>query len=140
MSIGSRAAAGTCLGLSTVLVSAAQLLFRFVMQDHEALAANILTGVPALPGTIGPGGVLLLALGITLYAISMCLWIFALARFDVSFAYPLISISYILVHACAIFLPGFDESFSVSRLIGTLIIVAGVILLLKTESRVRQNA
>jgi multidrug transporter EmrE-like cation transporter len=62
--------------------------------------------------------------GLTCYAISVVVWIMALSRVEVSIAYPMLSIGYVVNAAAAYFL--FGEAVSVQRLVGIGIIVIGV--------------
>lgn len=132
--MSSRAATGLVL-LSVVLTSCAQLLFRFSMQDLPLLESLSSGGFAGAFSVMTGSGLLMLALGITLYAISMLSWIFALSRFDVSLAYPMLSISYVLVYVGAIALPGLNETASTIKLIGIAIIVLGVALISLGEKR-----
>ena len=54
-------------------------------------------------------------------------WMAALTKFQLSFAYPFMSISFILVFFLSIFI--FGETFNVYKLSGCLLIVAGIIVL-----------
>jgi multidrug transporter EmrE-like cation transporter len=62
--------------------------------------------------------------GLVCYAISVVVWILALSRVEVSIAYPMLSIGYIVNAAAAYFL--FGEAVSVQRMFGIGIIVVGV--------------
>lgn len=73
------------------------------------------------PGTFG------LFFGLLGYLLSMVCWYFALHRLPLSKAYALLSLSYILVWAAAIWLPGWHEPFYWQSLLGVAIIVAGVL-------------
>ena len=65
--------------------------------------------------------------GLTLYAISVVLWILALSRVEVSYAYPMLSIGYILVAFAG--WAFFNESLSLTKLAGIVVIMLGVILI-----------
>lgn len=65
--------------------------------------------------------------GLLGYLLSMVCWYFALHRLPLSKAYALLSLSYILVWAAAIWLPGWHEPFYWQSLLGVAIIVAGVL-------------
>jgi len=65
-------------------------------------------------------------LGISLYAISMIVWVFALKHYNLSKAYPLLSLSYVVVYVFATVWPGVQESFSTQKSIGIALIVFGV--------------
>jgi len=62
--------------------------------------------------------------GLTCYVISVVVWIMALSRVEVSIAYPMLSIGYV-VNAIAAYLL-FGEAVGVQRLVGIGIIVVGV--------------
>ncbi|MGB8338652.1 MAG: SMR family transporter [Burkholderiales bacterium] len=62
--------------------------------------------------------------GILCYAVSVVVWIMALSRVEVSTAYPMLSIGYVVNAIAAWHL--FGEALSISRLIGIGIIIVGV--------------
>ena len=64
--------------------------------------------------------------GLGLYFLSLILWLWALARVDVSVAYPLMSLGYIITCAAGILF--FNEPFSWTKILGVLIIILGVYL------------
>lgn len=66
-------------------------------------------------------------LGMTGYVIGMLLWLMVLSRLELSLAYPLISLSYIVALAAGYFL--FDEAVTLSRVLGVAIIMVGVIFI-----------
>lgn len=89
---------------SVLLVSGAQLAMKWaVMQFPQAtfelafLTAVLFDNLP---------GLLVLFCGLLAYALSMLCWFLALRRIPLSKAYPLLSLSYVLVWAAAIVLPG----------------------------------
>lgn len=65
--------------------------------------------------------------GLTCYVISVVVWIIALSRVDVTIAYPLLSIGYIINAVGAWYFLG--EAISVTRIVAIGIIIVGVILL-----------
>lgn len=65
--------------------------------------------------------------GLLLYAVSAVLWLIVLSRMELSFAYPLLSVGYILVLLCSWFF--FKESISIVRWAGVLVICFGVFLI-----------
>jgi len=66
-------------------------------------------------------------LGLALYGASAVLWLWVLSRLDVSLAYPLVSLGFVVTLALGITWLG--EPFSWTRLAGCGLIVAGVWLL-----------
>ena len=123
------------VAFSTLCASAAQLLFRYVMQQYDPLVTGVALNWQQFAAT-GPTGIpWLLVLGLGLYALSMLSWLFALSRFDVSLAYPLLSLSYVIVYVAATCLPYFDESASPLRIAGVALITLGVgMLVTDTQS------
>lgn len=65
--------------------------------------------------------------GLSCYAISILLWIYALSKVDVSIAYPMISIGFIFNALAAWYL--FSEPLGLYKLIGIFFIIVGVILI-----------
>jgi multidrug transporter EmrE-like cation transporter len=68
----------------------------------------------------------MILLGVFLYAVSAFFWIIALSKSHLSFAYPMLSIGYVLIFFLSVWL--FKEPFSLIRLLGTIIVCGGVVL------------
>ena len=68
--------------------------------------------------------------GFTSYALSAVLWILILSRSELSWAFPMVSLSYVITALLAPYL--LNESFSIQRFIGILVICAGVFLVSRT--------
>ncbi len=64
---------------------------------------------------------------LSLYGLSAVIWIMALSKLDLSQAYPMTSIGYILTAIIGVF--AFGEVMTVSRLVGLGLILAGVLIL-----------
>ncbi len=62
--------------------------------------------------------------GITCYVVSLVVWIMGLSRVEVSIAYPMLSIGYVLNAVAAWYL--FGEAVSMTRLAGIGVIIVGV--------------
>lgn len=69
-------------------------------------------------------------LGLFLYGLSAVFWMTVLSRVDLSFAYPMVGFSYVVVLLFSALLLG--EQVSPLRWLGTLIIVAGIVLITRT--------
>lgn len=69
--------------------------------------------------------------GFLLYALSAALWLIVLTRAELSWAYPMLSLGYVLVVLLSRVL--FHEAVTPPRLVGTLVIVAGVWLISRTQ-------
>jgi len=68
--------------------------------------------------------------GLTCYVISVVVWTIALSRVEVSLAYPMLSIGYVVNAFAAWWL--FGEVLTVERLVGIGVIIFGVFLLART--------
>ena len=68
--------------------------------------------------------------GLTCYAVSVVVWIIALSRVEVSIAYPMLSIGYVVNAIAAWYLLG--EVLTPMRLAGIGIIIAGVFLVARS--------
>lgn len=112
---------------SVLLVSGAQLTMKWAMMqfplvsfDPEFLYQVLFEHWPAL---------FALFAGLAAYALSMLCWYLALRRIPLSKAYPLLSLSYVLVWGAAIALPWLNEPFSEIKLIGVGIIFIGLLFI-----------
>lgn len=65
-------------------------------------------------------------LGIVLYATSMVLWVYALKRYKLNKAYPLLSLGYVVVYFAASIWPGLYEDLSTQKSFGISLIILGV--------------
>jgi multidrug transporter EmrE-like cation transporter len=70
--------------------------------------------------------------GLACYALSVVLWILALVRVEVSVAYPMLSLGYVVNAVAAWWL--FGESLSGARLAGIGVILVGVWLVARSSS------
>jgi multidrug transporter EmrE-like cation transporter len=68
--------------------------------------------------------------GLTCYVVSVVVWIMALSRVEVSIAYPMLSLGYVLNAAAAWYF--FGEAVSVMRLTGMGIIIIGVYIVARS--------
>lgn len=68
--------------------------------------------------------------GLTCYVISVAVWIIGLSRVDVTIAYPLLSLGYIINAIGAWYFLG--EAMSAQRILAITVIIVGVILLTKS--------
>jgi drug/metabolite transporter (DMT)-like permease len=66
-------------------------------------------------------------IGLALYFVSALLWLYVLSRIDLSFAYPMLSLSYVIVIFGSWML--FGEKISMTHGVGVAIIIFGVYLI-----------
>lgn len=67
--------------------------------------------------------------GLTCYVVSVLVWLMVLSRVQVSYAYPLLSIGYIVNAIAAYYL--FSEPLTAYRIAGIFVIIVGVFLIVK---------
>ena len=110
--------------LGVLLNAGAQLLLKEGMRriDHfDFVWANVAPvglQVAANPFVIA---------GLFAYVFSVCVWLLVLSRVEVSFAYPMLSVGYIVNAVAAYYL--FGEDLSVTRVSGIVVITLGVYLI-----------
>jgi multidrug transporter EmrE-like cation transporter len=110
-----------------LLNAAAQLLLKAGttrIGSFEFSAANVLpigTQLVLQPHILG---------GLACYVVSVVVWIMALSRVEVSIAYPMLSIGYIVNAVAAYYL--FGESLGAQKLLGIGFIVIGVWLVARS--------
>ena len=68
--------------------------------------------------------------GIACYVVSVVIWILALSRVEVSVAYPMLSIGYVVNAVAAYYL--FGEAVSATRLVGIGVIILGVFIVARS--------
>jgi multidrug transporter EmrE-like cation transporter len=73
---------------------------------------------------------LYLWLAMLCYGVSIFLWMAVLAKVEVSYAYPFLSIGYVVVLIAGYYF--FNESLSFIRIIGVIVICVGVYLISKS--------
>lgn len=54
-------------------------------------------------------------------------WMLAMTRFEISYAYPWVSLNFVLMLVFGVLL--FDESFNSVKVLGTLLVIAGIVLI-----------
>ncbi len=68
--------------------------------------------------------------GLTCYVFSVVVWIVGLSRVEVSIAYPMLSLGYVVTAIAAWYL--FGENLSVTRIAGIFVIIVGVYLVARS--------
>jgi len=72
----------------------------------------------------------LVFLGLLMYGLSTIFWLIALSQKDLSYVYPFIALTFIIVLLLSKFL--LHENVGLYRIVGTLIIIAGLIIVVNT--------
>jgi len=107
--------------LGVLLNAAAQLLLKAGMSQIGHFEFSVANLVPiGLKVMVNPP----ILAGLFAYVVSVGVWLLVLSRIQVSYAYPMLSIGYIVNAIAAYYL--FGEPLSVMRVTGIFIIIAGV--------------
>lgn len=109
--------------LGSVLLNAvAQLLIRKGMLEVGAVGVNnIMQNLGPMLANIWLWGAMLS------YAVSILMWMSVLSKVEVSYAYPFLSVGYIVAAVAGYAL--FNEHLSITRIAGIVVICIGVILI-----------
>ena len=111
--------------LSVLLSAIAQIILKVGMSStniQQAIAtATVSTVFHSIMTNIYVIG------GLTLYFSSAAVWLFVLAKVDVSFAYPFVGLGFILTMLLAYFING--EALSMTKVAGTLCIAIGIAII-----------
>lgn len=134
---------GVIFVISSVVLSAcAQLFMKSGMLELAGSGGLQITQL-SVEQFYDPGfqaALLWVGTGLICYAVSMLFWMAALARYELSLAYPMLSVSYVLVYLGAVWWPGFHESVTALRTAGIFLIVIGVILVTQSRSSNKSSA
>ncbi|RDI38458.1 EamA family transporter [Aquicella lusitana] len=115
--------------LGVLLNAGAQLMLKAGMSrigHFEFSAANV------IPIGVKVAGNLPIISGLCMYVISVVVWLLVLSRVQVSFAYPMLSIGYVVNALAANYF--FGEPLTSIRILGIFVIIAGVYLVAQSSS------
>ncbi|QWC98991.1 EamA family transporter [Polynucleobacter paneuropaeus] len=122
------------MSLASYFLIIISVLFNALAQISLKLGANRLAGVNILdlstPEKIHLFMSMPLLIGMGFYTFSIATWVVALSRVDVSTAYPMLSLGYIVVCILAWYFLG--ENISQTKVIAMILIVSGVVLMSKS--------
>ena len=110
-----------------LLNAAAQLLLK---AGTNAIGAFAFTAANLVPVGIKVASNPFIVGGLGCYAVSVLVWIMALSRVEVSLAYPMLSIGYVVNAVAAWYL--FGEALTAQRMIGIGTIIVGVFLVARS--------
>jgi multidrug transporter EmrE-like cation transporter len=112
--------------ISVLLATSGQLLFKAGLNQTGGLTLSV-----EMFFQLATNPLVLFGLGV--FGFSALLWLVALMRADLSFAYPFLSLSYVLVLVGGVVL--FHENITPLRLIGFSIIILGLFVVANGEKR-----
>lgn len=117
----------TLILLSVSMSAIAQILLKSGMSADSVRLGLTLGGMQTFKAVAGSPAIWM---GLSVYVLSTFLWLGVLSKIDVGQAYPFVSIGFIFTMLMGIFILG--EPFSLERLSGTVLIMAGVILVARS--------
>lgn len=117
---------------SILLVSLAQILMKLGMMTLPGVGWSYLSLTFLQQHAFSLMNV---GFGILGYVLSMACWLLALRDLPLNRAYPLLSLSYVLVYLAAVFLPWLQETASWNKSLGVVVILAGVWLIAGGKTR-----
>lgn len=110
--------------VSVFFSTVGQLLLKGGMNKFGSVTLSLNGLFPTLwRMVINPG----VFFGLTLYLVGTVFWLAALSRVDLSYAYPFASLSYVVMLLASWMM--FDEKINLMRIIGTVVICIGVLLI-----------
>jgi multidrug transporter EmrE-like cation transporter len=113
--------------LSVAITAAAQLVLKVGMTNP---AVQRLIGQGLSPRLIGVFFDPYVIGGLFLYFGAAMMWLFVLAKFEVSYAYPFVALGFVLTALAGWLL--FDDAMSLARASGILLICVGVVLVARS--------
>lgn len=113
---------------NVAMTSLAQIVLKAGMSAPDVVRA--LAGGFRLPALVTVFLHPWVVIGLTLYAGAALVWLLVLAKVDVSLAYPFVGLGFVVTMVLAWAFMG--ESVSATRIAGTLLITAGVVVLARS--------
>lgn len=122
--------------LMTIIVAIVSILLLVAGQTFLKVGLNQVGGVDFLGGNFQESAVKMFStpyilLGFLLYGVSAILWLGVLSKLDFSFAFPLVSMTY--VFALIIGRVVFHETITWERIVGVLFICVGVLFIMRSQ-------
>ena len=111
--------------LSVISACAGQILFKkgMLLLGEQKLSSDLFTTLKSIIHIIFSPVVFV---GLLLYAVSTLLWLFALSRTTLNYAYPYTALTFILVMASSWLI--FSEALPSNRIIGGMVVCVGIII------------
>ena len=113
---------------NVIMTSLAQIVLKAGMSAPDVVRA--LSGGLRLPALVTVFLHPWVIIGLTLYVGAAVVWLLVLAKIDVSLAYPFVGLGFVVTMVLAWAFIG--ETVSATRIAGTLLIVAGVVVLARS--------
>jgi len=104
--------------ISVIFAAIGQVAWKFGMNQIGTLSLSSLVSALLNPFVL---------LGFVMYGLSTIFWLIALSKKDLSFVYPFISLTYVLVLLLSSML--LKESIGLNKLVGTVAIIIGLLII-----------
>ncbi|OGT42382.1 MAG: 4-amino-4-deoxy-L-arabinose transferase [Gammaproteobacteria bacterium RIFCSPHIGHO2_12_FULL_37_34] len=114
--------------LGVMLNAGAQLMLKAGMTQIGHFDFSLASAIPVSFKVMSNPPIMI---GLMMYVMSVGVWLLVLSRVQVSFAYPMLSIGYIVNALAAYYL--FGEPLTSLRILGIFIIIAGVYLVAQSS-------
>jgi drug/metabolite transporter (DMT)-like permease len=123
--VGGTMSARLTLILSVISACAGQILFKkgMLLLGEQKLSSDLFNTMKSIIHIIFSPVVFA---GLLLYAVSTLLWLFALSRTTLNYAYPYTALTFILVMASSWLI--FSEALPSNRIIGGMVVCIGIII------------
>ena len=112
--------------LSVILVNIGQLLLKHGLNSLGEISLGVNVIFSLFNAVLNP----FVFFGIVFFVVSSFFWLLALSKAELSYAFPILSLGYVLVSVLSWLF--FNEVLSVLRILGLGVIVVGVFMLSKT--------
>jgi len=109
--------------IGIIFASAGQILWKMGMSGIGPLTSFSMTSALVVafnPWVIG---------GLICYGLSTVFWLIALSRADLSFVYPFIALTFVIIFIASFFI--FQENLSLQRILGAIVIITGIVILVR---------
>lgn len=117
--------------MNTIIIILAGILFASLGQVFWKIGMNSIGAIDnfSISGIISMFLNPLVVLGLIMYGLSTVFWLIALSQKDLSYVYPFISLTFIIVLFLSFFV--LKEQVSTARIVGTIIIVVGLMVVVR---------
>lgn len=117
--------------MNTIIIILIGILFASLGQVFWKIGMNSIGAIDnfSISGIVSMFLTPLIVLGLIMYGLSTVFWLIALSQKDLSYVYPFISLTFIIVLFLSYFV--LKEQISTARIVGTTIIVIGLMVVVR---------
>ena len=117
--------------MNVIFIILIGILFASLGQVFWKIGMNSIGAIDkfSIPGIISMFFNPIVLLGLLMYALSSVFWLIALSQKDLSYVYPFISLTFIIVLFLSYFV--LKEQIGIARIVGTFIIIIGLMVVVR---------